>query len=112
MRGLIVPEQDEDFTADPVELFFDLAYVYAFSELAVRLIEDPTWSGAAKALLLFVVLWFGWSTFAWAANAVSGNDRKVRAIFLLATITALPMGVSIETAFESCLLYTSPSPRD
>ena len=101
MRGLIVPEQDEDFTADPVELFFDLAYVYAFSELAVRLIEDPTWSGAAKALLLFVVLWFGWSTFAWAANAVSGNDRKVRAIFLLATITALPMGVSIETAFES-----------
>ena len=32
MRGLVVPEPTEDFTADPVELFFDLAFVFAFSQ--------------------------------------------------------------------------------
>ena len=33
MRGLVVPEATEDFTADPVELFFDLAFVFAFSQI-------------------------------------------------------------------------------
>ena len=31
MKGLVVPEQDEDYTANPVELFFDLAFVFAYS---------------------------------------------------------------------------------
>ncbi len=30
MRGIVVPPREDDFTADPVELFFDLAYVFAF----------------------------------------------------------------------------------
>ncbi len=62
MRGLIVPDTNEDFTADPVELFFDLAYVYAFSRLVVHLVHYPTWTGAAEALLVFALLWLGWST--------------------------------------------------
>ena len=101
MRGLVVPESTEDFTADPVELFFDLAFVFAFSQLVWLLVHDPTWEGAAEAGLLFLVLWLVWSTFTWAANAVSGNARPVRAIFLVATAASVPMGASVTTAFSS-----------
>lgn len=101
MRGLDVPAPTEDFTADPVELFFDLAFVFAFSQLVYLLVHDPTWGGAAKAALLFLIMWFAWSTFTWGANAVSGNAREVRAIFLIATAASVPMAASVTTAYGS-----------
>lgn len=101
MRGLPVPERTEDFTADPVELFFDLAFVYAFSQLVAHLVHFPTWTGAYEAAIIFMVLWMGWSTFTWAANAVSGNAREVRAVFLVGTAVSVPMGASVQTAFSS-----------
>ncbi len=101
MRGVTVPERTEDFTADPVELFFDLAYVFALSQLVGELVHDPTWSGTGKVALLFGLLWLPWSQFTWSANAVSGNGRRVRLLFLLATAVSVPMAASVSTAFES-----------
>jgi low temperature requirement protein LtrA len=101
MRGLVVPERTQDFTADPVELFFDLAFVFAFSQLVSHLVHHPTWSGAAEAGLLFLILWLAWSTFTWAANAVQGNAREVRAVFLVATAASVPIGASVTFAFDS-----------
>ncbi len=48
MRGLVVPERTEDYSADPVELFFDLAFVFAFSQLVGLLIHEPDWTGAGR----------------------------------------------------------------
>lgn len=100
MRGLVVPERTEDFTADPVELFFDLTFVFAFSQLVGHLIHHPTWTGGGEALLIFLVLWLPWSQFTWSANAVSGNSRTSRSVFLIATIVSVPMAASVSTAFE------------
>lgn len=101
MRGLDIPEREEDFTADPVELFFDLAFVYAFSRLVAHLVHHPDWTGAWEAALLFGILWLPWSWFTWSANAVPGNQRTVRAVFLVATAVTVPMAASVETAFDS-----------
>lgn len=49
---LTVPDPGEDFAAHPVELFFDLAFVFAFSQLVVRLVEDPDAEGVIAALTL------------------------------------------------------------
>ncbi len=99
MRGLDVPPTEEDFTADPVELFFDLSYVFAFSQLVYRFVHDPTWPGVGRTVLLFLVMWIPWSQFHWSANAVSGNSRLVRAWFLVGTVAAIPMGASVTTAY-------------
>ena len=98
MRGIVVPERTKDFTADPVELFFDLAYVFAFSQLVGRLVADPTWAGVGKVAILFGLLWLPWQQLTWAANAVSGNTRAVRLIFLVATAACVPMGASATSA--------------
>jgi low temperature requirement protein LtrA len=100
MKGIVVPDRVEDFTADPVELFFDLAYVFAFSQLVGRLIYDPTWTGVGEATLLFGLLWLPWQQLAWAANAVSGNARSVRLIFLAATAASVPMAAATSTALD------------
>lgn len=99
MRGIEVPERTEDFTADPVELFFDLAYVFAFSQLVGLLIRQPDWDGVGRAALLFLLLWLPWQQFTWSANAVSGNGRRVRILFLVATVASVPMAASVSTAF-------------
>ncbi len=99
MKGIELPPVTEDFTADPVELFFDLAYVFAFSQLVALLINEPTWTGVGKAALLFGLLWLPWQQLTWAANAVSGNGRPVRALFLIATVVSIPMAASTSTAF-------------
>ncbi|MEM8706852.1 MAG: low temperature requirement protein A [Actinomycetota bacterium] len=100
MRGLMIPDQGEDFTADPVELFYDLAFVFAFSRLVKHLIEHPTWTGGAEAALLFAIIWLPWSWFTWSANAVPGNQRSVRAVFLVATAITIPMAASVGSAYD------------
>jgi low temperature requirement protein LtrA len=109
MRGLAVPEPTEDFTADPVELFFDLAFVFAFSQIVALLLHDPTWNKVGEATLIFLLLWLPWSQFAWSANAVPGNSRTVRLLFLIATAASVPMAASVTTAFDqSGALFAIP----
>ena len=97
--GIGVPDPDEDFTANPVELFFDLAFVFAFAQLVARLIDDASIGGVSQTLLLFVLLWLPWTQYAWSANATSGNSRPVQVVFLLATAISIPMAASVPTAF-------------
>lgn len=99
MRGIEVPPQEEDFTADPVELFFDLAFVFAFSRLVYLLVHQPDWTGVGEFALLFWLIWLPWTQFTWSANAVSGNNRKVRLTFLIGTVASVPMAASVTTAF-------------
>jgi low temperature requirement protein LtrA len=63
MRGLVVPDETVDFTADPVELFFDLAFVFAFSQLVGLVLAEPTWDGVGQATLIFLMLWLPWTQF-------------------------------------------------
>ena len=100
MRGIEVPERTEDFTADPVELFFDLAFVFAFSQLVGHIVHHPTWAGIGEAALLFGLLWLPWQQLTWSANAVSGNGRRVRIVFLIATAMSVPMAAATSTALD------------
>lgn len=100
MKGVTVPEIGEDFAADPSELFFDLAFVFAFSQLVGILVRDHDWEAVGEAGLLFGIMWMVWSQFTWSANAVPGNQRTVRLVFMIATAASMPMAASISTAFE------------
>lgn len=100
MRGVDVPDREDDFTADPVELFFDLVFVFAFSRLVYHLVHLPTWTGAFEFALLLLMIWLPWTQFTWSANAVSGNTRPVRVLFLVATVASVPMAGSVTAAFD------------
>ena len=99
MKNVPIPSREEDFTADPAELFFDLSFVFAFSRLVFHLVHYPTLRGFGEFVLLFTLIWIAWSNFTWAANAVAGNSRFVRAVFMAATAISLPMAASLEAPF-------------
>ncbi len=101
MKGIELPPRTEDYTADPVELFFDLAYVFAFSQLVSLLVHEPNWSGVGEAALLFGLLWLPWQQLTWAANAVPSNGRTVRIVFLLATVASVPMAAATSSALDA-----------
>lgn len=99
MKGVVVPEREHDFAADPVELFFDLAYVFAFSQLVSHLLGHAGWNGFGEFGLLFLMVWLPWTQFTWSVNAVSSSNRAVRAYLLVATVASVPMAGSIPAAF-------------
>ncbi|MDH3295037.1 MAG: low temperature requirement protein A [Acidimicrobiia bacterium] len=99
MRNIPIPSREEDFTADPAELFFDLSFVFAFSRLVFHLVHDPTFAGFGEFVLLFTLIWMAWSNFTWSANGVAGNSRFVRSVFMLATAISLPMAASLGDPF-------------
>ena len=94
MKGVEVPDREQDFTADPVELFFDLVFVFAFSRLVYHLVHHPDWTGVGEFALLFTMIWLPWTQFTWSANAVPGNQRPVRVLLLIGTVVSVPMGAS------------------
>ncbi|MEZ5373031.1 MAG: low temperature requirement protein A [Microthrixaceae bacterium] len=100
LRTVPLPDPEEDFTADPAELFFDLTFVFAFSRLVHLLVHDPTWEGVGTFVLLFAMIWLPWQQFTWSANAVPGNSRPVRLLFMVATVASIPMAASVTSALE------------
>ncbi len=100
MKGIDVPPYEEDFTADPVELFFDLVFVFAFSRLVYHLVHHPDWTGVGEFALLMAMIWLPWTQFTWSANAVAGNSRPVRLMFLVATVASVPMAGGVESALS------------
>ncbi|MEO0494713.1 MAG: low temperature requirement protein A [Actinomycetota bacterium] len=101
------PDTDEDFVANPVELFFDLAFVIAFAQLVSHLVHHPDVEGVLEAALIFWMMWLPWTQFTWAANAVSAHSRQVQVVMLLGTVLSVPMAASVQSALGgSGLLFT------
>lgn len=101
MRGVTIPSADEEITVDQVELYFDLAFVFAFSQVVAYLHDLHSYEGIARAALIFTLLWMPWSQFTWSANAISSSSRPVRFFFLIATLATIPVAATVRSAFGS-----------
>jgi len=72
----------------PLELFFDLVFVFAITQVTGFLSRDPTWEGLLRGLLLLGVLWWAWAAFAWLTNTLNPEEGAVR-IAVFASIAAM-----------------------
>ena len=62
----------------PLELFFDLIFVFAITQVTGLVVDDPTWGGLAKGLLVLGVLWWSWAAYAWLTNTINPEEGIVR----------------------------------
>ena len=89
-----------------VELFFDLVYVLAVTQLSHLLLEHLDARGAAQMALLLVAVWIAWVYSAWFTNWFDPNRRPVRLVLLGAMLASLLMSASLPEAFgERGLLF-------
>ena len=69
----------------PLELFFDLVFAFAFTQVTTLWLEQPSWGGLGRGLLVVAVLWWAWASFAWLTNAADAEAGVVTVGTLCAT---------------------------
>lgn len=82
-----------------VELFFDLVFVYAVTQLTAFVLRDLTWAGVGRAALLFWLVWWAWTQFTWTLNLADTEHVWVRLPTLAATAVAFFLAQSVPDAF-------------
>ena len=82
-----------------VELFFDLVFVFAVTQLSHSLVEDMTPVGALHTVILLMAVWWVWVYTSWATNWLDPERVPVRLLLFLVMLIGLVMSASIPEAF-------------
>ena len=90
----------EEQGATFVELFFDLVFVFAITQVTHYAAHHLDAYGIARSLIVFWLIWWGWTQFTWALNAADTEHHHVRVATLCATATAFAMATAVEKAFS------------
>ena len=91
-----------------VELFFDLVFVFAVTQLSHGLIAHPTPLGALQTVLMLMAVWWAWMYTTWATNWLEVEHRGVRAMLFAVMAAGVVMSASIPHAFdETGLVFAS-----
>src|SRR5918999_5479185 len=98
------PGEEQRTTA--LELFYDLAFVFAITQVSHLLLDDLSWEGAARALLVLLVVWWAWNYTTWVTNELDPQSIAVRTLVIGLMLGSLLMAVAIPKAFgEHGLLF-------
>lgn len=89
----------EEQRATSLELFFDLVFVFAITQLSHLLLDHLTWTGALQTLFLLLVVWWGWNYTTWMTNFVDPDSPPVRVVLLVVMLASLLMSIAIPEAF-------------
>jgi low temperature requirement protein LtrA len=81
------------------ELFFDLVFVFGFTQVTTVLSDDPTWSGLADGLLILGALWWAWAAYAWLTNTVNPDEGAVWGAMLVAMAAMFVGALAVPEAF-------------
>lgn len=96
------PPSDEDYSVTPLELFFDLVFVFAFTQVTALMAKDLTGTGMLRGIALLLVVWWAWAGYSWLTNAVPvDDDVRSRIVVFAAMAAGLVMGLAIPKAFSS-----------
>lgn len=83
-----------------LELFFDLAFVFNFTQLARALSQDMTVRGLLQVLLIFWMLWWMYGGYAWLTNHLPPHKKRHRLLMLLGMASFLVVGLATPHAFS------------
>ena len=97
-KSLVSPE---DQGATFIELFFDLVFVFAVTQVTHYAAHHLDVQGILRAVMVFWLIWWGWSQFTWTLNAANTDHHHVRLATLISTGVAFAMAFSVENAFAA-----------
>ena len=90
----------------PLELFFDLVFVFAFTQVTALMSENPTWEGLGQGMLVLAVVWWAWGGYAWLTNSLRSDDGVARFGLLSAMAAMLIAALAVPGAFgEDALIF-------
>jgi low temperature requirement protein LtrA len=92
-------EEDEQ-RVGPLELFFDLVFVFALTQVTALMSEMPTWEGIARGMLILSALWWAWGAYAWLTNYID-TERETERLLMFGSMAAmLVAALAVPGAFD------------
>jgi low temperature requirement protein LtrA len=97
---------DDEKRVAPLELFFDLVFVFALTQVTALMSEKPTWEGLGEGTLVLVALWWAWAAYAWLTNYIAADEGVERLLMFGAMGAFLIAALAVPHAFgEDALLF-------
>jgi low temperature requirement protein LtrA len=93
------PRVEREQRVTPLELFFDLVFVFAFTQVTTVFADDPTWAGLGHGLLILATLWWAWAAYAWLTNTVDPEAGAVWGAMLVAVAAMFVAALAVPDAF-------------
>jgi low temperature requirement protein LtrA len=90
---------EHEHSVTPRELFFDLVFVFAFTQVTTLLAHDPTFAGIGRGVLVLAALWWPWTAYAWLTNTLDPEEGFVGAALLVALIAMFVAALAVPHAF-------------
>lgn len=94
-----LPEQKYEVT--PLELFFDLVFVFAVSQLSHHLLTHLSWRGAAETLVMLAAIFAAWFSTSWSATIIRDPRSQISWLILTVMLLGLFMNAAIARAFTT-----------
>ena len=94
-----IPEQKYEVT--PLELFFDLVFAFAVSQLSRHLLIHLSWRGAAETLVMLLAIFAVWFTTSWSATMIRADQSRTRWLVLAVMLISLFMNAAVTMAFTT-----------
>ncbi|WP_214317595.1 low temperature requirement protein A [Nonomuraea sediminis] len=101
-RGKSLPavrSTDEDHRTTPFELFFDLVYVFAITQLTGSMAREHSGEGVLQGLLMLALLWGTWSGYTWLGNHSRADEGPLRAGMVVAMAAMFVVALTIPEAW-------------
>ena len=92
--------EEEERKTSYLELFFDLVFVFAFTQVALLILEDTSAAGFARSALVLALIWWAWSAYTWMTNAIDIESLVSRFIVLAAMAAAFFMALAVPDAYQ------------
>jgi low temperature requirement protein LtrA len=93
-------DRDDEHRVTPLELFFDLVLVFALTQVTGLLVDDPTWGGVLRGMLVLAALWWAWNVYAWLTSALDVDEGGVRLVMLGSMSAMFFVALAVPGAFE------------
>jgi low temperature requirement protein LtrA len=93
------PEQE--YRVTPLELFFDLVFVFGVSQLSHHLLSQLSWRGAAETLVMLLAIFAVWFSTSWSATIFPVDQPRMRRLMLAVMLLGLFMNASVTRAFTT-----------
>src|SRR5918999_3187913 len=100
----VVDESDKRVA--PLELFFDLVFVFALTRVTELMSENPTWEGLGQGMLVLIALWWAWGAYAWLTNYIAADEGVERLLMFAVMGAFLITALAVPEAFgDDALLF-------
>src|ERR687895_2774238 len=90
---------DAEKRVAPLELFFDLVFVFALTQVTLLMSNKPTWAGLGEGMLVLALLWWAWAAYAWLTNYIAAEEGVERLLMFGTMGSFLLAALAVPEAF-------------